>query len=132
MCNIHCEAMDHGAIHSQSEQNRRGEEDRLFRETLRMRAFPKTATRDDHHVTDPFSAALLSPFVPAIYTCGCRCPREEIRAPDWGCGIGKGIFMTTFMDVIGSQSCPRPFGGILCESYSFARPVISQGITFIV
>lgn len=78
MCNIHFEAMDHGAIHTQSEQNRRSEEDRLFREMLRMRAFPKIAARDDHHVTCPFSAALLSPFVSTIYTCGFHCSREEI------------------------------------------------------
>lgn len=38
--------------------------------------------------------------------------------------------MTTFMDVIGSQSCPGPFAGILCESDTISRPVISQGISF--
>jgi hypothetical protein len=68
MRNIHLGAMEHGAIHTQSKQNRRGEEDRLFREMLRMRAFPKTAARDDHHVIDRFSAALLSPFVSRLST----------------------------------------------------------------
>lgn len=40
--------------------------------------------------------------------------------------------MTTFMDVIGSQTCPGPFGGFLCESDSFSWRVNSQGITFII
>lgn len=53
MCSIHHKAMDNTAIHARSRQNCRVEGDRLLRETLRMRAFPKTAARDDHHVTGP-------------------------------------------------------------------------------
>lgn len=53
MCSIYHKAMDDTAIHAQSRQNCRVERDRLLRETLRMRAFPKTAARGDHHVIGP-------------------------------------------------------------------------------
>jgi hypothetical protein len=67
--------------------------------TLRMRAIPKSATRDDLSRDLSFSAE----FETRLFSLSIS-------------QLLRQIPMTTFMDVIGSQECPKPFGNTGVEN----------------